>query len=62
MKLKPLSPLSSRVYMPTKTKIKRSRSRRDLDLGVIRESLLKLLEEEAGRRRFIKPRFYPALD
>ena len=62
MKLKPLSPLSSRVYMPTKTKIKRSRSRRDLNLGVIRESLLKLSEEEAKRKEGRKLRIYPVLD
>jgi len=57
MKLKPLSPLSSRVYMPTKTKIKRSRSRRDLDLEMIR-----LLEEENAKRRKGRIRIYPVLD
>ena len=53
-----LKPLSSRVYVPTKTKIKRSR--RDLDLEMIR---LKLLEEEnAKRRKGGRIRIYPVLD
>jgi len=50
-----LKPLSSRAYVPTKTKIKRSR--RDLDLEMIR-----LLEEENAKRRKGRIRIYPVLD
>ena len=52
-----LKPLSSRAYVSTKTKIKRSR--RDLDLEMIR---LKLLEEENAKRKEGRIRIYPVLD